>query len=126
MLKKERERREKEKASKLIIDKLYKSEEIQSWFVQYHKQFDHIFNYYKNSVDYTNNKNNNKEYLHMFGFFLFCSQFNIFPGVMHSDEVQMIFRSVLKVNNDKAANALNFDEFQQALFRIAIKGPLNY
>ena len=55
---------------------------------------------------------------------IFVTQFNIYPRILNITEIKLIYRSITR---DKSLTknkpiGISYDEFQQAILRVAIKG----
>ena len=115
VLERERERREAEKKFKEKLLTIQNSEPYQAVYKKHSKPLKHVFEYYKEDPA--------TEVLNFPGFMHFASQLNVFPALLNPEELNLIFRSLTRDKN-KAEMGLKYDEFQQALLRIAIKAKV--
>lgn len=116
-LEKERAVREKER---LFREKLKDSlliPEISQVFKKFNEELTHIYNYFRENTDITNEK------LSFKGFMNFSVQFLLCPQVVSYEKMQLFFNYTTK-EKDKEAGPLgvDFQEFLQLLLRVGIKG----
>eukprot|EP01017_Pseudomicrothorax_dubius_P035500 TRINITY_DN4977_c0_g1_i1.p1 TRINITY_DN4977_c0_g1~~TRINITY_DN4977_c0_g1_i1.p1 ORF type:complete len:331 (+),score=107.68 TRINITY_DN4977_c0_g1_i1:65-1057(+) len=124
MLEKERERREKEKKMNEQVIALFGSPEIQMAFARHEKQLKYVFQYYLENIDLDVRIPYTMDHLQYKGFMVFAAQFNLFPGILSTEQIGLAYRSVSldKKLVDKIPVGLSYDDFLQVLFRIAVKG----
>lgn len=112
LLEKERERRNVERKFNEVLVTIQNSEPFQHVFKKYGKTLKHVFDYYKEDPA--------SKVLPFSGFMHFASQLNIFPALLNSEELNLIFRSLTREKTGEVG--LLYDEYLQSLLRITIKG----
>jgi len=95
---------------------------MEDFYKKHEKQLRPLFSYYVETVSQAL-ENISYDILQYKGFMLFASEFSIFPSILPMSQIQLIFRSLLtkKKNEENTPMGLSFEEFKEALLRIAIK-----
>lgn len=109
----------KEEQKKKDINTLYNKMGMQAIVQNHSKLIDTLYKWYAGESGYSNDEDTGEGYLQYKSFHKFTAQFNIFPGLMTSEDVNSIFKSFTK---EKTQPFLNFEDFKQALLRISVKG----
>lgn len=109
-LEKEKEKREKERQINAEIVRLHESPQIQSFYSAHAKSLGAVFKHYKESAT--------REILTFKELMTMGAQLNIFPSLVSSEQLKLIFRSLTR---DKKEIGLTYNDFLQALLRISVK-----
>ena len=83
---------------KQTIVEMYNSEEFQKIFQKYYNRIEFIFKSYVAMIEKTipDIYSKEKEIMIYKNFFLFNEDYNLFPGILISDQIQLIFLSEAK------------------------------
>ena len=123
-LEKERVKREKEKKFRQEIKELQRNENISAVFKRYNEELTTIYEYYKENTELSLDVPYVKENMQFKGFMNFAVEFQLIPQIISIEKMQLVYRSTTKDKKlaEKVPIGVNFEEFQQSLLRIAIKG----
>lgn len=113
--------REREKYEKLWL--LQKNEDVAKAFEKFQPQLQFLFNYYVNNAFLPVDSRAKLELLQYTPFVQFAKEFNIIPGVLPLSQIAVIFKMITKHKPlmENLPVGLTYEEFCQALLRIAIK-----
>ncbi|KRX04789.1 Armadillo-type fold [Pseudocohnilembus persalinus] len=118
---KEKLKRDQELELKQHLELIQNRPDILGVYEKYQKPLKTIFDHYVEYNDFKLSKGVDKQHIQMRGVVAFCQQCNIYPNIMSLDEVQNIFKIILK-ESDRPNQGINYQEFLQFLSRIAVKG----
>ena len=116
-----KQRRELEEGIEQKIEKLFVKKNIKKYFKDNDGWMRQIFDFYLANFKTDNWQKTNVLSYH--GFMKLCAQMNIFPLLMDSREVQLLYRSTTRNQkiDKRMLKGINFKEFQEALVRISMK-----
>eukprot|EP01017_Pseudomicrothorax_dubius_P049883 TRINITY_DN9340_c0_g2_i2.p1 TRINITY_DN9340_c0_g2~~TRINITY_DN9340_c0_g2_i2.p1 ORF type:complete len:306 (+),score=135.23 TRINITY_DN9340_c0_g2_i2:66-983(+) len=119
-----KEFREKERQNNEDIKNLHESSEMQEFYNTVDRKIQFLFRYYIANTYMPIDLPHSDELLYYQAFMSFVNQFNIIPSILRVDEAGQIYKSLTKNKPiiDKVPAGMTYDEFRQALLRIAIKG----
>lgn len=106
------------------IHNLMQTKEIREVYQKYEKQLKQVYNWYCRSAHHPIGSLDQLETLLLKPYMNFASDFLIYPTIIKMQEVEAIFRSLTKVklSVDGKQVSMTFDDFEEALLRMAIKG----
>ena len=118
---------EEHKKKENEIQTAFNTPQVQQVFQEYSKSIEVIFNHYS-KVGASQTKTSNSQNLPAAGFNKFCTQFNLWPGLVTHDETMGVFRNISKRKETGMVAGLDLQEFKEAVLRLGItcKLPLEY
>lgn len=106
------------------IHNLVQKKEIQDIFQMYEKQLKQVYNWYCLSTHHAIERFDQTDSMLFKPYMAFANEFLIYPTIISLREVELIFRSLTKVKPivDGKQVSLTYQDFEEALVRMAIKG----